>query len=271
MSTNHWFIRLDQEELGPLSMDELRKLVTDGIVNANTFVSQDGETWKTASKIAGLITTAPPVPRLPPVQAPAALPVPPRASPPPPRQSDGWHVSSHDGNQYGPISKSELDNWVAQGLVTPACIVLCDEITGWQQATDVYPELVDAARNDAATGTGGRTHRSPGKPARPQTPPSPKLGPRVPKPPAEGDPLDFEHIDRLTATVKSPEYRNAGRHAWWLIIAGSLIGALLIGAATGSPFLAKIVVGGGLIVAAGAAASMKRQIIQEKSKQRRRK
>ena len=71
----------------------------------------------------------------------AAAPPPPRVASPP-AESAQWHVHAHDGQHYGPVSKSDLDQWVEEGLITATCQLSCDTRT-WQAASEVYPELDD--------------------------------------------------------------------------------------------------------------------------------
>jgi uncharacterized protein YhhL (DUF1145 family) len=52
-----------------------------------------------------------------------------------------WRVCAADGQQYGPVSKAELDSWVAQGRLDERCQVYCDGWPQWKWAHDVYPQL----------------------------------------------------------------------------------------------------------------------------------
>ena len=54
---------------------------------------------------------------------------------------DQWYLHSHDGKQYGPVTKSELNGWVAQGLLTSECQLWRDGWSAWRPATKIYPEL----------------------------------------------------------------------------------------------------------------------------------
>lgn len=54
---------------------------------------------------------------------------------------DHWFVQTPDGQQYGPISKAELDAWVTEGRVDYECQVLQEGWTQWQWADTVYPDL----------------------------------------------------------------------------------------------------------------------------------
>ena len=52
-----------------------------------------------------------------------------------------WSVQTEDGQMYGPISKAELDQWVAEARVTAGCQLLQEGAAQWQWAADVYPQL----------------------------------------------------------------------------------------------------------------------------------
>ncbi len=54
---------------------------------------------------------------------------------------DRWYMKTEDGEDYGPVPKAELDEWVQEGRVTSDCQVLQDGADQWQWASDAYPEL----------------------------------------------------------------------------------------------------------------------------------
>ena len=56
-----------------------------------------------------------------------------------------WTVQTEDGQQFGPISKMELDQWVAEGRVNTGCQLLQAGSAQWQWASEVYPQLSSAA------------------------------------------------------------------------------------------------------------------------------
>lgn len=61
-----------------------------------------------------------------------------------------WRVCAADGQQYGPVSKAELDSWVAQGRLDERCQVYCDGWPQWKWAHEVYPELQKPAQPTGA-------------------------------------------------------------------------------------------------------------------------
>ena len=59
--------------------------------------------------------------------------------------SSQWHVKTNDGQQYGPVSKTELDGWVTDGRLDAECQVLQDGWEQWQWADELYPQLKNGA------------------------------------------------------------------------------------------------------------------------------
>jgi hypothetical protein len=52
-----------------------------------------------------------------------------------------WYAKTTDGQRFGPIEKTELDSWVAEGRITADCQLLEEGGSQWQWASDVYPSL----------------------------------------------------------------------------------------------------------------------------------
>ena len=50
-------------------------------------------------------------------------------------------VKLDDGQPYGPISKADLDRWVAEGRLGPECQLLKSGSGQWEWAGDVFPQL----------------------------------------------------------------------------------------------------------------------------------
>ena len=81
--------------------------------------------------------------------------------------------SHQDGNVYGPVTKAELDQWVAEGRVTATSQLLHDPDQHWQPAGQTYPQL----RSMAA----GNPFADPATPSNPYATPTgfaPTMGPR---------------------------------------------------------------------------------------------
>lgn len=71
-----------------------------------------------------------------------------------------WHVQTADGAHYGPVTKADLDAWVADERLDAECQVLMDGWDQWKWAEEVYPQLAPAQQPDGpfdvtATAPGG--------------------------------------------------------------------------------------------------------------------
>jgi len=60
---------------------------------------------------------------------------------PAPAKQTQWYMQTEDGQQYGPVSKEELDAWVSDGRVDASCQVLQDGWDQWQWAEDFFPQI----------------------------------------------------------------------------------------------------------------------------------
>jgi hypothetical protein len=57
------------------------------------------------------------------------------------RAEVSWRLRTPEGQLFGPVAKSELDQWVADGRVTGDCELMIESEGGWRAAADVYPVL----------------------------------------------------------------------------------------------------------------------------------
>ena len=62
-----------------------------------------------------------------------------------------WHLLTPEGYRYGPVDKSELDRWVAEGRVNRLCKLRVDGEGRWRGAEEVYSAL-----RAASTGPGSQ-------------------------------------------------------------------------------------------------------------------
>jgi DNA-directed RNA polymerase subunit RPC12/RpoP len=62
-----------------------------------------------------------------------------------------WQVRTPDNRVYGPVPKSELDQWVAEGRVPPEASLQSESSGYWRPAGDVFPQLRRSAPLQAAT------------------------------------------------------------------------------------------------------------------------
>lgn len=54
---------------------------------------------------------------------------------------DRWHLKTQDGLSFGPVSRAELDRWLAEGRVTAASQIQHEGDSQWVWATQIYPHL----------------------------------------------------------------------------------------------------------------------------------
>jgi len=59
--------------------------------------------------------------------------------------SDRWFVKTEDGQQFGPVEKQQLTEWVGEGRLTAKCQVVQDGAPQWQWASDLYPVLASGS------------------------------------------------------------------------------------------------------------------------------
>lgn len=69
-------------------------------------------------------------------------------------QGEQWNVQIADGQQFGPVSRAELDTWMAEGRLNAECQVLQEGWDQWQWADQVFPQLAAAAGGGVAPGPG---------------------------------------------------------------------------------------------------------------------
>lgn len=55
-----------------------------------------------------------------------------------------WHVQTEDGDEYGPVSREELDAWAVEGRIDASCQLLCEGWDQWKWAEDVFPQLAES-------------------------------------------------------------------------------------------------------------------------------
>jgi hypothetical protein len=92
-----------------------------------------------------------------------------------PGEVDRWFMQTPEGRVYGPVSRSQLDQWVREGRVDEDCQLRLGEQSPWQWASQVYGILGYAAAPEVGPGNpfaGGqmvRPDEGPGRRATQQT------------------------------------------------------------------------------------------------------
>lgn len=152
--------------VGPLSYDRLSMLVQNGTVSERTMLSDDASNWKPAIELVSQLFARP-------TANPGTSTGTASGS-----GAERWYVKSN-GQQYGPISYTELLGWTGSGSVIAETLVRKSENGAWQRADTVFPHLSPRAI----------TPRT----AKPQPKPTPysSLAVRTDSPkPATSDPVD---------------------------------------------------------------------------------
>jgi hypothetical protein len=54
-----------------------------------------------------------------------------------------WYLQTDDGQQYGPVSREELNWWYAEGRIDASCQLLAEGWNQWKWADEVFPELAE--------------------------------------------------------------------------------------------------------------------------------
>jgi len=105
-----------------------------------------------------------------------------------PAASDQWYVQLADNQRYGPVTRTELDQWFHEGRLTAEDQLLQEGWTSWKWAPEVYPDLKgqtgtsapppSSAKMPVGNTIPGVPMASPGSGAQPMRPPqgSPNFG-----------------------------------------------------------------------------------------------
>ena len=70
-------------------------------------------------------------------------------------------LKTPDGNVYGPVPRSDMDRWLAEGRITAQCELLDEQGQHWRWATEVYPQLTAVATPPPPPPPGGMGPTSP--------------------------------------------------------------------------------------------------------------
>ncbi len=129
-----------------------------------------------------------------------------------------WQLKTRDGNTYGPVPRSELDQWLAEGRITGEC-QLKQSGHDWQWASAVYPELAAAAAAPAPPPDTPRVAEAVEAPVEPAAAARPAATGQLPGPfvadhPARAAPAGFPMRTYPAMVLTSRFYRILG----WLVI-----------------------------------------------------
>jgi len=59
--------------------------------------------------------------------------------------TDRWHLKTPDGLSFGPVSRAELDRWLAEGRITASSQILHEADGQWRAAAQIFPNLALSA------------------------------------------------------------------------------------------------------------------------------
>ena len=57
------------------------------------------------------------------------------------RKAACWQVTTADGEEFGPATWQELEEWIADGTLDADCEVLCEGDADWQPIGELFPEF----------------------------------------------------------------------------------------------------------------------------------
>jgi len=121
-SDTAWYFAIGKEKKGPVSTEELGRLLTAGTIGRETLVWRAGmESWMQASEVDELSRWMP--------RRPPDLPVPERQ----------WFYAVGE-QQVGPVAETDLRSWLSSGQLPREILVWRKGLDQWRPASSV-PEL----------------------------------------------------------------------------------------------------------------------------------
>jgi hypothetical protein len=90
-------------------------------------------------------------------------------------EMDRWHLRTPEGQTFGPVPKSVLDQWQREGRIVAQSQVVQDGNSQWVAAAAIYPQLATAP-------TGNPFAETPGASSNPYAPPQMQGGYRYQEP-----------------------------------------------------------------------------------------
>jgi predicted Zn finger-like uncharacterized protein len=64
--------------------------------------------------------------------------------------AEAWYLKTEEEETFGPVPRSELDAWYAEGRISPECQLLREGSEQWHWAGEIYPELDQPSADDTA-------------------------------------------------------------------------------------------------------------------------
>ena len=149
----NYFYRQHGQQHGPVTGRELQILARNGQLEPDTEIWMEGTARRLLAKnVKNLFhnqSKTGPSPADPQADRELIEPSAPVPPPPPTSQAGQWHVQMVDGQQCGPVTKAQLDLWVAERRIDAECQVWQVGWPQWKPAGDIYPALVARAAPSA--------------------------------------------------------------------------------------------------------------------------
>lgn len=133
--------------------------------------------------------------------------------PAPPPSAATWYMRTPEGQEYGPVTRADVDRWLAEGRIAADCFLRDGESAAWQSADQMFAELKPA-------------------PIVPTPMPTPATSPWVPPTPLPGyasaqpsSPYFASHVAGPYSPQAAPAYQTQHRGALLLVL--GLLGIFL--------------------------------------------
>jgi len=72
--------------------------------------------------------------------------VPAHEAPPAEEDRGEWRMRTPEGQTFGPVSRSELTQWISEGRVSSECLLSSDSQPNWVNADAIFPELAASSQ-----------------------------------------------------------------------------------------------------------------------------
>jgi hypothetical protein len=131
--------------------------------------------------------------------------------------ADEWFLQTPEGDEYGPVPRSELDDWFREGRITVECQLLKSGQEQWQWAAEIYKQLDEppvAGRESGGQKETRDRRQETGKEPAASTAKSKTSAPKQPLPPA--DDVERSQRSRMVAGFLGIFLGPLGIHRFYL-------------------------------------------------------
>ena len=128
-----WYYLVEGRICGPIKQSEMRKLATQGEITPSTRIRRDGQvSWFSAGILSGLFPDG-------------ATETKQSASSRQVKSDAEWHLRDITGRMFGPVPKTQLDDWFRDGQISGDCQIRHVGWREWRGASEVFPDLNEGA------------------------------------------------------------------------------------------------------------------------------